>query len=37
MAEDLLKERVLLANRIANTIKIKKRIPSTTADYYKVY
>lgn len=37
MAEDILKERVLLANRIANTIKIKKRIPSTTVDYYKVY
>lgn len=36
MDEDLTKERVILANRIANTIKVKKRIPTTTADYYKV-
>ncbi|CAK63079.1 unnamed protein product (macronuclear) [Paramecium tetraurelia] len=36
MDEDLMKERVILANRISNTIKVKKRIPTTTVDYYKV-
>ncbi|CAD8185793.1 unnamed protein product [Paramecium octaurelia] len=36
MDEDVMKERVILANRIANTIKVKKRIPTTTADYYKL-
>ena len=34
--EDLMKERIILANRIAYTVKTKKRIPITTPDFYKV-
>ncbi|CAK75822.1 unnamed protein product (macronuclear) [Paramecium tetraurelia] len=34
--EDIMKERIILANRIAYTTKTKKRIPITTPDFYKV-
>ncbi|CAD8152802.1 unnamed protein product [Paramecium pentaurelia] len=34
--EDIMKERIILANRIAYTVKTKKRIPITTPDFYKV-
>ncbi|CAD8067555.1 unnamed protein product [Paramecium sonneborni] len=33
--EDIIKERLILANRIAYTIKTKKRIPPSTPDFYK--
>ncbi|CAD8152929.1 unnamed protein product [Paramecium octaurelia] len=34
--EDIMKERIILANRIAYTTKTKKRIPITTPDFYKL-
>ncbi|CAD8057480.1 unnamed protein product [Paramecium primaurelia] len=34
--EDIMKERIILANRIAYTIKTKKRIPPSTPDFYKL-